>query len=135
MQRWSPPSARYSSVLPELGSARRVWLWFHTEGLNFPLRFNPTDEIRWTLHLHREPHILTNPVYAGAYCYGKSRRERCVDDQGQSKKRIRLLPQSEWAVRIPSITPGISTGPLTRPIKHVWTAIPDLSPPGGRRST
>ena len=46
-------------------------------------------------------HILTNPVYAGAYTYGKTRRERYVDDQGQIQKRIRHLPQSEWAVLIP----------------------------------
>ncbi len=91
----------------ELGSARRVWLWFHTEGLNFPLRFNQTDEIRWTPPTYTAiHHILTNPVYAGAYCYGKSRRERYVDDQGQVKKRIRLLPQSEWAVLIPDHHPG-----------------------------
>ena len=34
----------------QLGSARRVWLWFHAESLNFPLRFNQTDNIRWTLN-------------------------------------------------------------------------------------
>ncbi len=85
----------------ELGSARRVWLWFHTEGLNFPLRFNQTDEIRWTPPTYTTiHHILTNPVYAGAYCYGKTRRERYVDEQGQIKQRIRLLPQAEWAVLI-----------------------------------
>lgn len=61
----------------ELGSARRVWLWFHTEGLNFPLRFNQTDEIRWTPPTYTAiHHLLTHPVYAGAYCYGKTRREK-----------------------------------------------------------
>ena len=86
----------------ELGSARRVWLWFHTEGLNLPLRFNQSDDIRWTPPTYTAiHHILTNPVYAGAYCYGKTRRERYVDDQGQIKKRIRHLPQAEWAVLIP----------------------------------
>lgn len=86
----------------QLGSARRVWLWFHAESLNFPLRFNQTDNIRWTPPTYTAiHHILTNPVYAGAYTYGKTRRERYVDDQGQIKKRIRHLPQSEWAVLIP----------------------------------
>ncbi|MGH8523308.1 MAG: recombinase family protein, partial [Gammaproteobacteria bacterium] len=87
----------------ELGSARRVWLWFHAEGLNFPLRFNQTDEIRWTPPTYTAiHHILTNPVYAGAYCYGKTRRERYLDAEGQLKKRIRHLPRSEWAVLIPN---------------------------------
>jgi DNA invertase Pin-like site-specific DNA recombinase len=91
----------------ELGSARRVWLWFHTEGLNFPLRFNQTDEIRWTPPTYTAiHHILTNPVYAGAYCYGKTRNERYVDEQGQIRKRIRQLPQADWAVLIPEHHPG-----------------------------
>jgi len=85
----------------ELGSARRVWLWFHTEGLNFPLRLHHAQEIRWTLPTYTAIHqVLTNPVYAGAYCYGKTRCERYVDEQGQIKHRIRQLPQSEWAVLI-----------------------------------
>ena len=91
----------------ELGSARRVWLWFHAEGLNFPLRFHQTDAIRWTPPTYTAiHHILTNPVYAGAYCYGKTRRERYVDAQGQIKTRIRHLPPSEWAVLIPGHHPG-----------------------------
>ena len=91
----------------ELGSARRVWLWFHTEGLNFPLRFNQTDEIRWTPPTYTAiHHILTNPVYAGAYCYGKTRNERYVDEQGQIRKRVRQLPQADWAVLIPEHHPG-----------------------------
>jgi len=91
----------------ELGSARRVWLWFHAEGLNFPLRFHQTDAIRWTPPTYTAiHHILTNPVYAGAYCYGKTRCERYVDAQGQIKQRIRRLPPSEWAVLIPGHHPG-----------------------------
>jgi DNA invertase Pin-like site-specific DNA recombinase len=86
----------------ELGSARRVWLWFHAEGLPFPLRLNQTDDIRWSPPTYTAiHHILTNPVYAGAYCYGKTRRERYVDAQGQIRQRIRHLPPAEWAVLIP----------------------------------
>ena len=42
--------------------------------------------------------VLTNPVYAGAYIYGKSHRERYVDDQGKLRKRTRLLPMADWPV-------------------------------------
>jgi excisionase family DNA binding protein len=45
--------------------------------------------------------VLTNPVYAGAYVYGKTRRERFVDEHARVKKRVRQLPQSQWAVLIP----------------------------------
>jgi DNA invertase Pin-like site-specific DNA recombinase len=31
----------------ELGSVRKVWLWFRSEGLSFPLRSNMQSEIRW----------------------------------------------------------------------------------------
>ena len=42
--------------------------------------------------------VLTNPVYAGAYTYGKFHREQYVDDHGRLRKRTRLLPMAEWPV-------------------------------------
>ena len=44
--------------------------------------------------------VLSNPVYAGAYAYGKTRQEVTLDASGQRKKRMRHLPQSEWQVLI-----------------------------------
>jgi DNA invertase Pin-like site-specific DNA recombinase len=94
----------------EFGSARRVWLWFRSEGLSFPLQINPAGmpgPIRWvapTCHaLHQ---ILTNPVYAGAYMYGKTRYERYVDEQGVVRKRARHLPMDQWSVLIRDHHPG-----------------------------
>jgi hypothetical protein len=51
-------------------------------------------------------HVLTNPVYAGAYVYGKSRRETMLNASGARTKRIRRLPRSEWQVLIPDHHPG-----------------------------
>ena len=86
----------------ELGSARKVWLWFRSEGLSFPLRAHMRSPIRWVAATYTAIHtVLTNPVYAGAYAYGKSRHERYVDEQGRWRRRTRLLPQSEWAVLLP----------------------------------
>ena len=94
----------------EFGSARRVWLWFRSEGLSFPLQHAPTGEpgpIRWVTPTYTAlHHILTNPVYAGAYAYGKSRCERYVDERGVVKKRMRYLPIAQWAVLIPDHHPG-----------------------------
>jgi hypothetical protein len=42
--------------------------------------------------------VLSNPVYAGAYAYGKTRQEVTLDASGRRKKRMRHLPQSEWQV-------------------------------------
>ena len=69
----------------ETGSARRVWLWFRSEGLKFPLRMHQGGEIRWVEASYTAIHqVLTNPVYAGAYV-------------------VRHLPRAEWQVRSRSI--------------------------------
>ncbi len=86
----------------ETGSARRVWLWFRSEGLTFPLQMHQGGEIRWVEASYTAiHHVLTNPVYAGAYAYGKTRQETTLDAAGARKKRIRHLPRSEWQVLIP----------------------------------
>jgi DNA invertase Pin-like site-specific DNA recombinase len=94
----------------EFGSARRVWLWFRSEGLSFPLQTTPAGmpgPIRWVAPTYTAlHHILTNPVYAGAYTYGKTRYERYVDEHGAVRKRIRHLPMDQWAVLIPDHHPG-----------------------------
>jgi DNA invertase Pin-like site-specific DNA recombinase len=94
----------------EFGSARRVWLWFRSEGLSLPLQPAPSGRLgplRWIPATYTAIHsILTNPVYAGAYAYGKSRRERYVDERGVVKKRMRHLPIEQWAVLIPDHHPG-----------------------------
>lgn len=85
----------------ELGSVRRVWLWFLSEELTFPLRTHTGADIRWVPPSYHTIHqVLANPVYAGAYAYGKSRRERYVDESGVLRKRVRHLSRSEWAVLI-----------------------------------
>lgn len=91
----------------ETGSARRVWLWFRSEGLKFPLRMHQGGEIRWVEASYTAiHHVLTNPVYAGAYAYGRTRQEIVLDAAGGRKKRLRHLPRTEWQVLIPEHHPG-----------------------------
>ena len=91
----------------EFGSARRVWLWLCSEGWSFPLQDGPHGEVRWVSPTYTAiHHILTNPVYAGAYAYGKRRCERYLDEHGSVKKRMRHLPIHQWAVLIPGHHPG-----------------------------
>ena len=86
----------------EMGSARRVWLWFRSEGFQFPLQMHAHAEIRWVEASYTAiHHVLSNPVYAGAYVYGKTRRETVLDASGARTKRIRHLPRPEWQVFIP----------------------------------
>jgi hypothetical protein len=52
----------------ELGSVRRVWLWLRTEGLSFPMQTRYGGGVRWVDPSYIAVyHVLTNPVYAGAY--------------------------------------------------------------------
>jgi predicted DNA-binding transcriptional regulator AlpA len=91
----------------EMGSARQVWLWFRAQDLRFPSQSPTPDQIRWVSPTYTKIHqVLTSPVYAGVYVYGKTRCERYVDDTGRVRKRLRRLPPIEWAVRIPDHHPG-----------------------------
>ncbi len=114
----------------EFGSARRVWRWFLMEKLDFPHRFHRGAELRWEPPAYHTIHqVLTNPVYAGAYTYGKSRRERQVDENGIVRTRIRKLPRSQWQVLIHDHHPAYIDWPTheailerlsrnTRPLPH-----------------
>jgi len=94
----------------EFGSARRVWLWFRSEGLSFPLQTTPgslPSPIRWVVPTYTAlHHILSNPVYAGAYTYGKTKYERYLDEHGAVRKRSRHLPMDQWSVLIQDHHPG-----------------------------
>src|SRR4051794_7756123 len=85
-------------------------LWFRSEGLSFPLQIMPAGlpgPVRWVIPTYTAlHHILTNPVYAGAYTYGKTKYERYVDEHGAVRKRIRHLPMDQWAVLISDHHPG-----------------------------
>jgi DNA invertase Pin-like site-specific DNA recombinase len=89
------------SRFAETGSARRVWLWFRSEGLRLPTQMVPKSEILWMdASYHAIHQVLSNPLYAGAYVYGRTRQEMKLDGAGVPKKRMRHLPQSEWQVLI-----------------------------------
>jgi DNA invertase Pin-like site-specific DNA recombinase len=91
--------------LPLCGSVRGVWLWLKEHGLTMPLQrnvYDPADAIIWVEPTYTAVHkILTHPVYAGAYVYGKTRFERYVDADGVLRTRRRALPQGQWQVLIP----------------------------------
>jgi DNA invertase Pin-like site-specific DNA recombinase len=86
----------------EMGSARQVWLWFRSQGLSFPSQSTPSSELRWGTPTYAAlHHVLSSPVYAGAYVYGKTRREHYVDEEGHIRRRLRRLQRSDWSVLIP----------------------------------
>ena len=91
----------------ELGSVRQVWLWMRREGVQFPLRRWEGSELEWVTPTYHQIHsVLESPVYAGAYAFGKTRRERYLDEHGNTRQRMRRLPQAEWGVLIWEHHPG-----------------------------
>jgi len=90
----------------ELGSARRVWLWFREQGLSFPHQC-AHGQIQWITPTYTAIHnVLNNPVYAGAYAYGKTRQEHYVDENGRLQQRTHRLPRGQWPVLLPGHHPG-----------------------------
>jgi excisionase family DNA binding protein len=86
----------------ELGSARQVMLSMHGDGLALPRRDNGARLVRWAKPSYRAVHhFLTNPVYAGAFVFGRTKTEKRIDETGRLVVRTRQLPRSEWGVLIP----------------------------------
>jgi DNA invertase Pin-like site-specific DNA recombinase len=91
------------SKMTELGSARQVLLWFRRKRLCLPARVfdEPGGRTIWKLPVyHSVLAILTNPVYAGAYAFGKTEARTTVFD-GRARKTIgHKKPRNQWIVLI-----------------------------------
>lgn len=91
----------------QLGSAHQVFRHFQSEDLRLPVRRWDEREVRW-----QKPRysaflgILTNPRYAGAYVYGRTRRQRSVDADGRIQLHIEHMPRERWKVVLENQHPG-----------------------------
>lgn len=87
----------------ELGSARQVYFWLSQEQIPLPVVRGPEDaqEVIWQPARYHAVHsVLKNPIYAGAYAYGRSKTVRRLE-AGQ-KRVVRQLRRrrEEWSVLI-----------------------------------
>jgi DNA invertase Pin-like site-specific DNA recombinase len=90
----------------ELASARQVMLRLLEEDRKLPRRATTDRQVRWATASYKAVHeILTNPVYAGCYAYGRKRTERRVED-GVIRERQRRTLREEWHVCIEGHHPG-----------------------------
>jgi excisionase family DNA binding protein len=74
------------------------------DGRRFPCRAGagqPGDLAWGRLTYGRVVRLLHNPVYAGAYVFGRHRTRQQVDPDGAVHERTRLLPRDQWQVLIP----------------------------------
>jgi len=91
----------------ELGSARQVLLSMLGDGLKLPRRPARTGTITWAPPTYPAVHdLLTNPVYAGAFVFGRTRTEKRIAPDGRVIERTRQVPRDQWEVCIPDHHPG-----------------------------
>lgn len=90
-------------LFERLGSARKVLLRMHADGLPFP---RPADgkrltrgQLEWRPPAYRNIiTVLQNPLYAGAYAYGRSEARTTIVDGRAVKKYGHERPMEEWTV-------------------------------------
>src|SRR5215831_2577756 len=87
----------------EFQSARQVHIWLRGEGIELPVksRRGEAHGVVWRLPAYNTVHnILTNPIYAGAYAFGRTTSRVSVEGGRKCIRRGILRPMAEWDVLI-----------------------------------
>jgi DNA invertase Pin-like site-specific DNA recombinase len=95
--------------MAELGSARQVLLWFRREDIAVPRRNQdqPSGPAIWAAPTYSALlSLLSNPLYGGAYAFGKTQTRTRVIEGRARKSTGHKKPRSEWTVLIPRHHPG-----------------------------
>jgi DNA invertase Pin-like site-specific DNA recombinase len=89
----------------ELGTARQTLLWFLEHGLQLPV-YTRQGETFWKRPTYATVYrILTNPIYGGAYAYGKTERTLHYEN-GEPRRGARRKPREQWLALIPNSHEG-----------------------------
>lgn len=88
------------SKFREFGSARQVFLWLRQSQLTLPvvIRNATTCRITWKLAYHTVLQVLQNPLYAGAYAFGRTTNRTSVVDGRAHKTNGHRKPMPSWQV-------------------------------------
>ena len=87
----------------EFGSVRQVSMWLCDEGLKMPIVvYGPRGRmVEWQLPRYNTIHrLLTNPIYAGAYAYGRTGSKVRMEAGRKLITRSVRRAQQEWEVLI-----------------------------------
>ena len=87
----------------DLGSVRQTWLWFQTKELSLPVvsRHEEGITVRWKKPAyHNVLSILSNPMYAGAYVFGRTGQRTSVVDGRARRTNGHRKPLEQWNVLI-----------------------------------
>jgi DNA invertase Pin-like site-specific DNA recombinase len=105
----------------DLGTVRQTLSWFLEHGLQLPAR-SVGGEITW-----RRPsygvlyRMLTNPIYGGAYAYGKT-AHTLQYEHGEPRAAHRRRPREEWVALIPRAHEGYVSWDEFERIQQTMTA-------------
>ena len=90
-----------------LGTARQIVGELIADGQKLPRRRTGERRVRWATANYAAVHdFLTNPSYAGAFVFGRTRQERRLDAEGKVKATTIEVPIEEWSVCLPEHHPG-----------------------------
>lgn len=93
--------------MDELGSMRQVLIWFRQENVLLPAFPVGHGSMIWKLPLYANIRsMLLNPVYAGAYAFGRSQTRVKIVDGHARKSSGHPIPRQEWKVLIREHHPG-----------------------------
>lgn len=86
----------------ELGSARRLYFWLVDERIQLPAATHGASSVvQWrTPRYHCLLSLLQNPVYAGAYAYGRSRTRVHLAQGRKQVSRTKCRAPVDWRVLI-----------------------------------
>jgi DNA invertase Pin-like site-specific DNA recombinase len=89
------------SKFTEFQSARKVHAWLRDERIAVPVKSHDVEgrRIIWRLPAYNTVHnILTNPIYAGAYAFGRTMSKVSIENGRKHVRRGLRRPQTEWDV-------------------------------------
>jgi hypothetical protein len=87
----------------EFQNVRQVHIWLRDEGIVLPVKSHNSEgrSIIWRLPAYNTVHnILTNPIYAGAYAFGRTMSTVSIEGGRKRVRRGVRRPVAEWDVLI-----------------------------------